>query len=420
MVVASGGGYHAYWLFREAIGASENRIQVEAALRQLADLVGGDLAVCEIARIMRLPGSHNTKSGGWAEVKVVHHSHARYELADLQEWLSETSPVIERKPRNSGSTNGAGLNPFLEAAKRFGHKPPIDVEQRLAAMTYQGSGETAIHTTQLSVSAALLNRGTSIDDVVAILMAATKTAAGPLGAGWDWAREERAIRQMCESWVVEHPQAIEAGARRSSEARPNHSAFENQSSGSTAVVALAEERAKRQPKPRTAKEGDPIHIVLGKSVLAVIKKRGGDLLFNAEGSWRYQDGRWCLDFSIRGWLDVQIETACQALGVSSTIKVVNETRNWITRNPDLWRDDVPWDQHGKVPVRNGLVDPITRTLEEARPDHFLYLAHRCGLRSRGRLPLVGVDAQRHVRGSQSRGARTNHQSDPGNCGRRAG
>jgi hypothetical protein len=51
-------------------------------------------------------------------------------------------------------------------AARFGNGALIDVESRLAAMRYQGAGDAGIHATQVSVTAALFNRGQVIDDVV--------------------------------------------------------------------------------------------------------------------------------------------------------------------------------------------------------------------------------------------------------------
>jgi phage/plasmid-associated DNA primase len=53
------------------------------------------------------------------------------------------------------------------------------------------------------------------------------------------------------------------------------------------------------------------------------------------------------------------------------MRLRNETREWILRQTYIWRkEELPWDQHGKIPVRNGLVDPLTGELEPARPDHF--------------------------------------------------
>jgi hypothetical protein len=91
-------------------------------------------------------------------------------------------------------------------AELFGHAAPIDVEARLAAMSYQGAGDAAIHSTQVSVSAALLNRGHPTDEVVEILMAATRAAAGAYGERWNWRREERAIRKACDTWLEKHPE----------------------------------------------------------------------------------------------------------------------------------------------------------------------------------------------------------------------
>src|SRR5262249_30080066 len=77
----------------------------------------------------------------------------------------------------------------------------VDGDMRLDAMRFQGPGETSIHQTQLAVSAALLNRGVGVDEIVARLLAATRKASGAAGERWDWAREERDIRAMCVSWA---------------------------------------------------------------------------------------------------------------------------------------------------------------------------------------------------------------------------
>ena len=49
-----------------------------------------------------MPGTHNTKFGKWVEVETLVNSPVRYELDDLEEWISETSPVILRKNLESG------------------------------------------------------------------------------------------------------------------------------------------------------------------------------------------------------------------------------------------------------------------------------------------------------------------------------
>jgi RecA-family ATPase len=208
-VTLSGNGLHAYWCFRESLPASdENIARVEALLRLLADHLGGDPACAEASRLMRLPGSHNSKDGAWKEVPIlVNEPTRRYEIDDLTEWLEVVSPIIHRKPTDGSNGHDVdAANPWLTVAGRFGNKPPIDVEARLAAMQYRGAVDSGIHATQVSVSAALLNRGQPIDEVIDILLTATRTAAGQFGERWNWRREERAIRSMCEGWIIKHPE----------------------------------------------------------------------------------------------------------------------------------------------------------------------------------------------------------------------
>jgi hypothetical protein len=198
----SGNGRHAYWLLKEALTGQEDQQRFEAVLKLLCDMFGGDMAVTHAAALMRLPGTHNTKHGKWIEVTTIANSGARYELDELEEWLAETSPVILRKNRPAQVPE---TNPFLAAATMLGFKPPIDVEKRLAGMSYMAGGDAAIHSTQLSVSASLLNAGRAVDEVVEVILAATKGAAAGYGERWNWQREEKAIRGMCADWLKKHP-----------------------------------------------------------------------------------------------------------------------------------------------------------------------------------------------------------------------
>ena len=77
----------------------ENIERVEALLRLLADHLAGDPACAEASRLMRLPGSHNTKDGAWTEAQILVNEPARrYEIDDLADWLETASPIIHRKP----------------------------------------------------------------------------------------------------------------------------------------------------------------------------------------------------------------------------------------------------------------------------------------------------------------------------------
>jgi hypothetical protein len=196
-IVHSGHGYHAYWLLSEALPATPGLIaQTEKALRGLANMLGGDLAVCEVARLMRVPGSYNTKNGDRIPVTITIDSTARYELDDLDQWIAETRPLIPRKGESKVADN-----PFLAVEVPGAGGPVVDVGGRLAAMRYRGSGDSSIHATKLAVSAAMLSRGTSVEEVISIVLAATRVAAGTEGARWNWQHEERDIRHMCETWA---------------------------------------------------------------------------------------------------------------------------------------------------------------------------------------------------------------------------
>jgi hypothetical protein len=204
LVNFSGNGLHCYWLLDKALLGSDIE-RVERLLERLADVLAADPAVCHCAALMRLPGSHNTKNGKWTEVVTVTKRKGSYSLDELEEWLTKATPLLRRVANNSG---GGGGGAFAAYGASIIVRAPVDVERRLGEMQFQGGGESAIHQTQVSVSAALLNRGWSIDAVVERVLKATVEAAGPEGRGWDWDAEARGIREMCETWLEKHPRVF--------------------------------------------------------------------------------------------------------------------------------------------------------------------------------------------------------------------
>ena len=205
-VIHSGHGLHAYWLFDEPVPATpKNTALYEELLRSLAAKFAGDPACCEAARLMRLPGSHNSKNGDEILVKTIadRGEACRYSPEELQDWAdSFPASVLHRKSAkaNGETINGASIDPFAQYATEA-VITPIDVQGRLAEMTFHGAGETSIHQTQVSVSAALLNQGAPLDEIVATLLDATRRAAGATGASWNWKQEERELRKMCATWL---------------------------------------------------------------------------------------------------------------------------------------------------------------------------------------------------------------------------
>jgi hypothetical protein len=201
VIVASGHGLHGYWIFREPIPSTE-MVRIERALKLLADFVGGDREPTHIAAFLRLPGSHNSKRGEWTEVKIIEQNTLRYEFDDLLEMIQERAPIILRKARERQHTVGES-NEFEIYAKQF--KTPIKIKERLGAMMYMGGDVNGVHPTQRDVSAAMVNHGFEVDDIVNAIIAATRIAAGTYGADWDWdgkKGEEQRVRDMTLTWIA--------------------------------------------------------------------------------------------------------------------------------------------------------------------------------------------------------------------------
>ncbi|MCK1525685.1 MULTISPECIES: hypothetical protein [unclassified Bradyrhizobium] len=114
-----------------------------------------------------------------------------------------------------------------------------------------------------------------------------------------------------------------------------------------------------------------LHAFVGNAVLDYMHSQGETLINGKDGAWLYSRGVWELRTDIDAWLGMRVEKVCEGLDITNTNKLTGEVRNRILRSPELWREGkMPWDQHGKIPTRSGLIDPKTGELEPARPDHF--------------------------------------------------
>ena len=371
-IVRSGNGLHVYFRLKEAIlDGDPDMDRAEALMKQLSDLLGGDLKVAHRAALMRLPGSHNSKHGDWKPVGIEMVSWGRcYGLDEIEDMVCAMAPIVRRRqPVTAPGVQALHDNPYLAVAARLGHRPPMDVEQRLAAMSFGGVGETSIHETQLAVSASLLTRGVETDEVVSLIQQATQAAAGPLGANWNWQREEREIRRMCVDWVRKHPEVVES-PRPESRPRPSVE-------GNTARVHQLDEHRAKKPKAKPAPvindDKTPSHIVLATAMIEVADDEDRPFLAVQEPTgerqlYRYDEGLWRVVNS----LDVDIEVAARACRVRTTIKIRNEVSATIRAWPEIVRPrgEVAWDGHGMIPCRNGLLDPLSLTLHAYAPEHF--------------------------------------------------
>lgn len=330
---SSGGGLHAYWMLDRP--ASDMAL-VEKVVKKIRVAVAGDKMVCQSVALMRLPGTHNSKRGDPVLVEVLRDTGDRYSLEELDEW--QPPIVILEKGQEPP-------NPFLEQADRFGFKPPMDVDARLAEMKHHGEGDTAIHPTQLSVTASLMSRGEDEDAIVEKVLEATRAAVGD--AKWNWKKEEEAIRAMCRDWEAKH------GTRKTGT--------------DDKVVSLKNVKALRKEKV-SKKE---VHVILARGMLEELKQRGEAILLTKGQLWWYSNSRWRLVPSpeVKEWIDTAVERGCQALNLVSKNTLVNEVRGYLMRQPSLHHEEVAWDAHGMIATKSGLLDPTSGRVAPHSPEH---------------------------------------------------
>jgi len=98
LVVQTGGGFHVYWLLREALELPGEEPIARDALRRLAIALGADLSAAECARVLRVPGSFNFKYAPPPRVVTeTCQPDRRYNLSELIEYLP--TEEANSKPR---------------------------------------------------------------------------------------------------------------------------------------------------------------------------------------------------------------------------------------------------------------------------------------------------------------------------------
>jgi P4 family phage/plasmid primase-like protien len=306
VIIGSGGGVHAYWLFREPLPVpmpeagqpDEIKARIDAALGQLAGIFAGDPLPAQIAAVMRLPGTCNSKSGEMIPCVVLEASWTRYELDDLEEMLFQCRPLImapagsETAPATASGAKAktpADTDPFVAFGEQYAFKAPIDVEEALRLMAY-GDLEHGIHRTQLRVSASLANTpGVSDDDIVEILMSHTERVAPP-GARWNWEREAKnlydMIRPIRERRRAEgkdpYPQAVVPSVPATPTGPPE--------GADPAKVIQLRPRKQAPPEPAVAASADYPFNDLG-NAMRLMERHGSKLRYCVGVGWHVWDGK---------------------------------------------------------------------------------------------------------------------------------
>jgi hypothetical protein len=114
LVVASGGGVHAYWRLAGELPGRE----LEAANRRLAARLGGDPQASDRGRPMRLPGTVNHKRGAWCRVLLCDLARPGHDPAALLGELPADphappamAPRTRARPRPAIAARGVELSP---------------------------------------------------------------------------------------------------------------------------------------------------------------------------------------------------------------------------------------------------------------------------------------------------------------------
>jgi hypothetical protein len=105
MILFTGGGLHAYWLFREplVIRNEANLAKAKALSRKFQEVFLDAASnfgwkidnTSSLAQVLRLPGTYNHKQGVPVPVKVIESNRDnRYAPAEIEAWLENASPIF--------------------------------------------------------------------------------------------------------------------------------------------------------------------------------------------------------------------------------------------------------------------------------------------------------------------------------------
>jgi AAA domain len=199
----SGGGFHPVLHLKEEVtpGTAEFE-RCNAARSRLNHVLCADPAPNHAAALLRRLGTHNFKYNGEPRPCRVIQSGRPVDITEVEELLDllGDKPLFTPLPRQTNGHDRAEGPPRSAG--------PIDVEARLAAMTFKGHGDSSIHWTQVQCSASMLRAGVPVDDVVTQILAATRRAAtgDPKVKTWNWAAEKHDVKKQCFDFINKNPE----------------------------------------------------------------------------------------------------------------------------------------------------------------------------------------------------------------------
>jgi P4 family phage/plasmid primase-like protien len=208
VIVFSGHGLHCYWLLREPysvtwapMGIDAEKERVERVTHGLARIFHGDTNACDVTRVLRLVGTHNTKGGEWTLCRVLEASWQRYELEEVEEFAQTCRVLIEAPATGAPAEPGYARvtksdpepedDPFLDYAQAMA----MDIEGELAAMKLKDE-QKPLHWTRMRAAASLVARGHADEAIFERLMAETQRVVTQAGEAWTPSRERFETKRL--------------------------------------------------------------------------------------------------------------------------------------------------------------------------------------------------------------------------------
>ena len=129
VIVASGKGFHAYWLLDEPVALSDDAARKEWAevQRWWVHHVGADPAACDLARLLRVPGTLNGKYDPPRPVQFVRceldQPHSTQDIAGYIIMMRELEPVLEQAQAREREQTQAPQRESAPARPSTGESP---------------------------------------------------------------------------------------------------------------------------------------------------------------------------------------------------------------------------------------------------------------------------------------------------------
>lgn len=200
VVVHSGNGLHCYWLLNKNLSAAHTA-SCEELMRRMCEKLAGDKSAAETARVLRIPGSHNSKNGEWHDVKVLKDmtTWKTYDYADLDNFFETLEPVLTyTKTKRDIERDERPLNAYqLHARAMRAMVSNFDAQELLDNMSFHDVQGHGIDDTYTKIIGAIVAEGGTVDECLRVLLKPTERVYNrDRGAGEPVWSERRAIREI--------------------------------------------------------------------------------------------------------------------------------------------------------------------------------------------------------------------------------